>query len=112
MELKYFYQINTGSIAAGATVEKQFIPEADVKIGKIFITERGGATLENVHAYITFMDEAISKPQVQLAIFGTNYETAYPLNKILKAGKSITWKVTNLTAAAVNIDITLECLPP
>jgi len=110
-ELKYFKKLNTGDIAAGKTAEVEWAPEEDIKVGKIFVSERANQFLGKVFAEIKIGDVPITRPDISIVIFGIDYETAYPLNLIIKKGITFYWKITNLSGVTVNIDIIFEVFP-
>jgi len=107
-EIKYFKKLNTGDIADGGTKEVEWAPEEDVRVGKVFVSERGNQFLGKAFAEVTIGDVPITRPDISLVIFGIDYETAYPLNRRVEKGIPFKWKVTNNTGVTINLDIIFE----
>jgi len=106
-DIKEWKTINTGSISAGGTVEKDWSPDVDKTVEKITVSERDNLSTAKVDCYITIADEPKTKPDIPLKILDLDYANAPVLNWTLAKGVKIYFKITNNEAAARNLDIIL-----
>ena len=104
----YFKTLNTGSIATGDYAEKEWTPDRDIVIKKMMITERSGASLENVQVYISIADVPYTKDFVPASVIGSNPEYCWKPELKVSKGAKIYVKVTNSTSGSVNCDIVFE----
>ena len=111
VQLKYFTVLSV-HVASGASGSVNFIPREDLLIRRVFATERANENLSNVFADIDFMGVDLTYGDIPVVILGNDVETAYTLEKVLKAGNAITFNITNKLGVAIDLDITLECHPP
>jgi len=106
--MRYLQNLPFTSLAAAASAEQTWAPETDVRIRRIYMTERGNGELRNVHAYITVADNPITKPTVPCRVFGENKEQGLEVNIDLVKGTKFYVKLTNSTSGTVNVDVVLE----
>ena len=104
-----YYETITLTVGAGATAETTWAPETDVVLHSITATERGGASLDNVHLQLLIANTPIMRPSIPMSKLGDYSNRALPININVAKGETITFKVTNNTGSSVTVDITLRC---
>jgi len=97
----------TISVSAGGTAEDYWTPNRDVVVSRICITERSGASLENVHIQPLLAGQILADPSFPCAVAGYPYNRGIPFNVRVPKGTELRFKVTNNTTSDVTIDIVL-----
>lgn len=109
---KKYYRLNTGSIAAAGEKTDKYTAEEDYTLEGILLSERGAGTLENVQVYADIGGAPIFRPDVPGIKLDTLYNQMLPIGWAFKKGALFNYKITNGSAAAVDIDIVLVLGPP
>ena len=105
MALKKLRCFNSGSIAAGASWEKQFAPNEDWNIKYILFSDRGNQPLTDVLTYIKLGEDLVTDDYSPASIFGSDKLTALDIDKTIPTGTPVYIKVTNNKTAAIDIDV-------
>jgi len=109
MAFLYFKRVNTGTLADGDAKELTWTPERDVIIKRLFMTARGGTSLENVQVLIKVADVPYTRPDIPGIILGYDSETAWIWDKPVTKGVEVYFKVTNNSGFSDIFDIIMEC---
>ncbi len=108
MALKKLRCFNLGSLASGASVEKQFSNSEDWHVKRIFIVDRGAQTLTNVQAYISINNDPLTDDFAPASLFGSDVLVALDVDKDVKKGSTFYVKLTNSGTNTYDIDVCLE----
>jgi len=103
-----FKTVNTGDIAAGGSVEKEWTADTDITIKKMLLIERGEKALNNVQAYLRIGELVVTRDFVPGSVIGDNLEYCYKPNIAVKRGTRVYCKLVNSRADTVNIDWVTE----
>jgi len=101
------YLTKSTTVGAGASAEVTYTPEAAYHWKALLCTERGGASLNNVHFQILIAGNPIIKDSMPLAMVGSTVDKALPIERDLGAGTEVRFKITNNTGSAITVDLTL-----
>ena len=113
MEFDHFQTLNSGSLAAAASVTKEYAPEKDEVIKSIMAKDRNATDKEHlVDLYAKIAGDPIVDPSLGAGFLGTNPETALKVELPLKKGTKFSAKFTNNHTAAVDVDLVLEIWTP
>ena len=104
----YFKTLNTGSISAGSTVNKDWTPDTDIVIKKVMLIEKNDQSLSNVDVTITIADVPYTRDYVPGSAIGTDPEYCWKPDLEVSKGSKILFSVKNNTSSSVNIDIVIE----
>jgi hypothetical protein len=105
MPLKYFKTFNTGPISGGNYVEIRWVPDEDIQIDSILLTDRSGGSLNAVTAYIAVDSDVWTRDYVNAVVFTHDYQTIFPVNRSVRKGQTIYIKLTNNGTTTVNVDV-------
>jgi len=103
-----FKTINTGDIAAGGSIEKEWTTDTDVVIRKMLLIERGEKALDNVQAYFKIGELVVSRDYVPASAIGVDLEYCYKPNLGVSKGTRIYLKLVNSRADSINVDWVTE----
>ena len=113
MPFDHFQTLNTGTLAAAASIPKEYAPEKDEVIKSIMAKDRLATGKEHlVDLYITIAGDPIVDPSVGAGFLGTDPETSLKTELALKKGVKFKAKFTNNHTANVDIDLVLEMWTP
>jgi len=102
-----YERINTGSVADGGSVTKDWICERDYHLDRLWIIERGTGDVTNVQVDIDIVDEPITRPDCPATLFDPINAQPALIDWPMPKGTKITIKITNNSGASQNYDIVL-----
>lgn len=109
MGVKYFKSINTGDVAAAGEVTKDWTPDEDVHIHRMYLSDRKKTDLAASQAWFEFgSGDVLTKDYVPASVLGNSILTATVLDIDVKKGAKITVKLTNGEGTTINVDIVFE----
>lgn len=103
-----FVTIDTGSISAGGSVERAYVPEDDFILHRLQMFDTGGSPIRNVDVTITLDGYALTDTVVPASIFDGRSSEVAVLDVSLGARKTLRISLKNNETAARNIRIVLE----
>ena len=113
MPFDHFQTLNTGTLAAAASVTKEYSPEKDEIIKSIMAKDRLATDKEHlVDLYAKIAGDPIVDPSLGAGFLGTDPETSLKTELELKKGVKLVVKFTNNHTANVDIDLVLEMWTP
>lgn len=109
MPLRYFKSINTGEVAIAGEVTKNWTPDEDVHIAKMYLSDRKKTDLAASQAWFEFgSGNVLTKDYVPCSVLGNSPLNATELDIDVGKGAKITVKLTNGEDIAINVDIVFE----
>ena len=113
MGFDHFQTLNSGSLAAAASVTKEYAPEKNEVIKAIMAKDRNATEKEHlVDLYMKIAGDPIVDPSLGAGFLGTDPETALKTELELSKGTKLSVKFTNNHTAAVDMDLVLEMWTP
>lgn len=109
MALKYIRSFHE-TVSAGGYAEIEWTPDEAVKIHRLLITERNGASLNNVQVYLSTPSMTITRDYAPALYFTNEFQRNQPIDLDVPAGAKIYMKITNNTASAIDVDVIFECV--
>ena len=108
MPLAKFVTIDIGSISAGATAERSWESDGDYQLKRIFIVEKGGATLNRVEVTVRKDGEMFTRDYVPAILISHLNNLNPEINAALAKGQKIVFGIKNNEAAARDLYAVLE----
>ena len=109
MPLRYFKSLNTGDIGAGDDVTKDWTPDEDVHIHRMYLSDRKKTDLAASQAWFEFgSGNILTKDYVPCSVLGNSPLNATVLDYDVKKGAKIAVKIENGEGTTINVDIVFE----
>lgn len=104
----HFRTIDTGSISAGASIEKTWVPDEDYIIHKIMMFDTAGSTIRNVDVTMVIDGQSLTRDIVPAFVFDGKSHEVPILDIPIAAKKTLRIAIKNNETAARSIRIVLE----
>lgn len=101
--LKFYVLSKT--VAASDQETTYFAPETAIRVKKILVTERSGASLNNVFIDMDIQGTKITKQPIPAALLNYPWNQAVPIEFDLPKGVKLNFTIKNNLTSSIDIDI-------
>ncbi|MEM2567335.1 MAG: hypothetical protein QXH20_02545 [Candidatus Bathyarchaeia archaeon] len=109
---KYFKYFEKDNIADGATYDDTWYPDTDIKIHRIYLARKDGASFTKSTFYLKVKETVYTHPVVPAIVLGPDVLTTPILDIPVAAKQVIAFSLKNLENATIDVTVTLECHEP
>jgi len=112
MAFKYFKYFEKDNLADGAVYEDTWYPDVDIKIKRIYLARKDGASFTDSTFYLKVKETVYTHDVVPCIILGPDKLTSPELDIPVAAKQVVAFTLKNLEGATISVMITLECWEP
>jgi len=112
MGFKYYRAFEKDALADAAKWEESFTADEDLKIKRIYLARKDGASFTKSKFYLKVAEVVYTRPIAPAELVGSDLLVSPVLEIPVMKGQPVSWSLENLEGASIDVWLTFEVWTP